>query len=92
MKFDEALNKLNNEAKQALSKSASLEDMLKIFANNGIDITAADIKEAINKKGSELSDDELDNVSGGLNLVDIFQTLMNMGVGKIKEKLEEGNK
>lgn len=78
MKFEDAVNKLNNEAKQALSKSTSLDDMLKIFASNGLDVTETDIKSAINKGSQELSDDDLANVTGGLDLTYAIQMLLKL--------------
>lgn len=89
MIFEEAVSKLNNEAKQALSKSTSLDGMLKIFADNGLDVTEADIKAAINKQSSELSDDDLANVTGGLDLTYAIQMLVKLAVDKIGDNLNK---
>lgn len=89
MKFEDAVNKLNNEAKQALSKSTSLDDMLKIFASDGLDVTETDIKSAINKGSQELSDDDLANVTGGLDLTYAIQMFVKLAVDKIGDNLKK---
>ena len=85
MKFEEAVEKLSLEAKKQLKDSGSLEDILAIFSKNGLQVAKEDILEAINKKSGELSDDELANVTGGVDLTQIIQDLLKMGVDYFKK-------
>lgn len=79
MKFEEAVEKLSLEAKKQLKDSSSLEDILAIFSKNGLQVAKEDILEAIKKKSGELSDDELANVTGGLDLTEIIQDVLKIG-------------
>lgn len=79
MKFEEAVEKLSLEAKKQLKDSNSLEDILAIFSKNGLQVAKEDILEAIKKKSGELSDDELANVTGGLDLTEIIQDVLKIG-------------
>lgn len=92
MNFEEALNKLNNESKQALSKATSLDEMLKIFANNGLDVSEEDIKSVANKSGTELSDDDLENVTGGLDPTFVIQMTLKFLSDRLKDNLKDKNK
>lgn len=89
MKFNEAIEKLTEEAKNQLKDCKSLEDMLNIFASNGLQVTKQDIEEAINAKSGELSDDELSNVTGGFDVYTIIQDLFKLTFKTISNKVND---
>ena len=64
MTLDDAINCLNEEAKQEMKKCSCLDEMMKVFSDNNIDITVDEIEYAFNNR--ELSDDELAGVNGGV--------------------------
>lgn len=59
MKFDDAINKLSQEVVTRIKDADSLEEIIRIFKDNGLNVTEADVYEAIRQKSQELSDDEL---------------------------------
>ena len=64
MTIDEAVKSLNEEARQEMKKCSCLDEMMKVFSDNNIDITVDEIENAFNNR--ELSDDELAGVTGGV--------------------------
>lgn len=85
MKFEEAIKQLEDSAKEKIAECKSLEEMLKVFTENGITISKAEIEDAIKNISSELSDDELDMVTGGIDLTGF----MAIGAKKLIELLKD---
>ena len=63
--------------------------MIKLFEENGLTVTKQDISAAINQKSGELSDDELDNVNGGIDLTFLVQEVLKLFADKAKDKIIE---
>lgn len=78
MKFEEAIAKLNEEAKKQVEECTSLDDMVKVFENNDLQITKQELEQFMNNTNRELTDDELDKVTGGTLITDVFQDLLKM--------------
>lgn len=90
MKFDEAIAKLNEETRTKIKDCQSLEEILKVFSDNGIAMTKEDIEDAIKQKSSELSDDELDKITGGNIIADFIQGIIgHYAKALINEKKEK---
>lgn len=83
MTFDEALKSLSSEAKDKLKECKSLDEMVKIFKDNNININQKDLQSVVQKQG-ELSDDDLANVVGGIDLSFLVQELLKYIIDKIK--------
>lgn len=58
---------LTKELTNKLLKAKSVDDVLKLAKEEGIDINMEDAKNLFNTLSNKLSDDELDKVAGGLN-------------------------
>lgn len=78
MKFEEAIAKLSEEAKKQVEECTSLDDMVKVFENNDLQITKLELEQFMNNTNRELTDDELDKVTGGTLITDVFQDLLKM--------------
>lgn len=60
---------MNEEMIAKAKEAKSVEELMALAKENGIELTEEDAKmyfEQLNAKKGELSDDELDNVSGGM--------------------------
>lgn len=79
------MTELNQNIINKLSDCNSIEEAVKLFADNGIDISKDDLIKAMDKYSkTELTDDDLDNVVGGFGLVDsLAQYLAKIAKGKI---------
>lgn len=62
---------MNNELIAKAKKAATVEELLALAKENQVELSEEDAKmyfELLHPKTSELSDDELDNVAGGVLL------------------------
>ena len=91
MKIEEAIEKLNDDVKESLQNCSSIEEMIDTFKNNGIDISKEMIEAALSNKSGELSDDELENVNGGMNITFFIQEALKFGIRKFKENQADKN-
>ena len=48
-----------------LKEVKDVESALKLFAEEGVSVTAEELKQLLHQAGEELSDEEMDNVAGG---------------------------
>lgn len=55
-----------------LKTAESLDEVVQVCKEKGIDVTVADLEAAMNAEESELDAGELDNVAGGLSVADAF--------------------
>ena len=63
--------KMNNELIAKAKKTATVEELLALAKENHVELSEEDAKmyfELLHPKTGELSDDELDNVAGGVLL------------------------
>ena len=63
--------KMNNELIAKAKKTATVEELLALAKENQVELSEEDAKmyfELLHPKTGELSDDELDNVAGGVLL------------------------
>lgn len=63
--------KMNNELIAMAKKAATVEELLALAKENQVELSEEDAKmyfELLHPKTGELSDDELDNVTGGVLL------------------------
>lgn len=88
MKFDEAIAKLGADTKDKILACKNVEEMIKLFADNGIQITKEEIEVAISKKSGELSDDELENVTGGLDFGQIIREIIMHFAKEAKDNIK----
>ena len=66
MKLEEVFDKLNDEQKEQISKLENDEEIINFIKDSGFDVDV----------NCELSDDELENVTGGNVISDIFRSLI----------------
>ena len=92
MKFNEAIEKLSQEARDQIKDCKSSEDILDIFSKNGLQLTKQDIEDAIKSRSGELSDDELSTVTGGIDPYTIIQDLFKMGFKELQKQLDKDKK
>ena len=62
---------INNELIAKAKAAATIEELIALATENGITLSEDDAKmyfEVLHPKTGELSDDELDNVAGGVHL------------------------
>ena len=94
MKFEEALTKLSTEARTKLDNCQNIEDIIRIFDENGLEVTKSDIEAAIKSYSSELSDDDLAVVTGGIDASYWIQQgikgLVNLAKDWLSNKDEKG--
>lgn len=86
MTLDEAVKLLNGDAKQRMEKCTCLDEMMTVFADNGIDISKDEVEKAFSQR--ELSDDELANVNGGV-AGDIVVDILKFVMGKIFDNFKK---
>ena len=55
----------NSEFRQSITAATTAEEAVKLAADHGIEISAEDLRTAFKSKMSELSQEELEAVSGG---------------------------
>lgn len=56
----------DEQFKTKLANAESMDDMAALFCNEGIQVTGAELEEAVSQQdGDELSEDSLENVAGG---------------------------
>lgn len=83
MKLDELMEKLDVVKQQALANAKTAEEFLDLLKSYGFDGTMEDVKEFFKKvsvkENAELSDDELDDVNGGLDLGYLARILFKNG-------------
>ena len=91
MKFEEAIEKLDDNMKESLQNCSSIDEMIDTFKKNGIDISKEVIESALSNKSGELSDDELENVNGGMNITFLIQEALKFGIRKFKENQVDKN-
>ena len=84
MKFDDAINELDVQTRQKLTECKSVDEMVRLFKENNIDISVSDMEDVVRQQG-ELSDDELETVVGGIDLSFLVQELLKLIVDKIKK-------
>ena len=84
MKFEEAFDKLDNQAQESIKNCKSIEEIINVFAANGIEIKPQDIQDTVSMKKGELSDEELEGVNGGLDATFLIQELFKVLFKKIK--------
>lgn len=85
MKLEEAVTKLPSEAKDVVKNCTNIDELIKVFSDNNIDITKEEILESAVVKNGELDDDELANVVGGIDISFIIQDLLKFIMGKIRD-------
>lgn len=73
---------MSPEMMEKLENAANVEEVLSILRDNGIEMTADDLKKAVSGsvaagEDGELSEDSLDNISGGGWFFDWLQKLIN---------------
>lgn len=76
MRFEEAIARLSEEAQEKIKDCKTVEEILSFFKQNNIDISLDDINKTFITKSGELSDDELENVTGGNIIQDILQGIL----------------
>lgn len=81
------------EIMEKLDNAANMEEVLSILQENGIEMTADDLKKAVSGsmaagKDGELSEDALDNVAGGGWLFDWLQRWIDKRSKKNTEDLD----
>ena len=85
MKLEELLTKLPEDAKSKIEGCKDVESLLAVFKENGITINEEDLTSLIGGKNGELSDDELSNVTGGIDVSYLIQELIKFLVKKVKD-------
>lgn len=83
MELTEAVSKLEDAS--VLEKCNSVDDIIKVFKDNNIEISRQEIENATTISEGELSDDMLDVVNGGINPVEIIKYLLKFVIGKIQD-------
>lgn len=68
MNLEEAIKNLSNEDKLRIKDINNPDEIVKYLMNKGIDINEY--------KNNELTDDELENVVGGIDLTEIIKLLI----------------
>ena len=68
MKLEEAINNLSNEDKLKIKDINNPEEVMKYLMSKGIDINSF--------TSNELTDDQLENVVGGIDLTEIIRLLI----------------
>lgn len=68
MNLEEAIKNLSNEDKLKIKDINNPDEIVKYLMNKGIDINEY--------KNNELTDDELENVVGGIDLTEIIKLLI----------------
>ena len=89
MTIDEAVKSLNEEARQEMKKCSCLDEMMKVFSDDNIDITVDEIENAFNNR--ELSDDELAGVTGGV-AGDVVVHILKFVFGKLFDSFKDDKK
>ncbi len=62
--------RMTDEIREKLKSCKSPEELMKLARENNLDISMEDIRNAVNGKGTLLSDEELDQVAGGCSKPD----------------------
>jgi predicted ribosomally synthesized peptide with nif11-like leader len=81
---------VNNEViTKALTEAQSVDEMVAAFADQGIDITAEELKQVMKdvlaeESGEELSEGDLEGVSGGSAYSWAMNTARNIVIGAVK--------
>ena len=81
---------VNNEAiTKALTEAQSVDEMVAAFADQGIEITAEELEQVakdvlVEESGEELSEGDLEGVSGGSAYSWAMNTARNIIVGAVK--------
>lgn len=68
----------NEEFLEKIENMESLEEVKSAFAENGVDLDVDAMKELVTQNSEELSEDKLDDVSGGI----IGAIALGWGIGK----------
>lgn len=85
MKINEIIEKLSIEDQKIILQTKDADEIKNILDKNNIDIDFDSLKKMYTSN-VELSDDELENVNGGLDLNPIIQNVIKAIVNKIKDK------
>jgi len=84
----------NEDFIASLSNAESADEMIQLFADNDVEITADELQALVDESG-ELSDDDLDDVSGGaavatsLSKKAALQSKASQGLAKISAGLSQ---
>ena len=68
----------NNELKKAFTEAAKSGKALEFIKAHGCETTEEELKAFLSKQSGELSDDELDNASGGCNDKTSSETILSV--------------
>ena len=82
------------EFMEAAAQANSMEELVEVFRQYGVDATAEEIAKAINDAteaiGEELSEEDLAEVSGGYRLGDLTRSAYNKFKTWANKKVSEG--
>ena len=87
MELKNILSNLSEQVQEQIKNCKNTEEIITVFKNNGIEITQDDIENSF-VDGQELSDDDLNNVTGGLDIMFLLQELFGFTFKKIREDKE----
>lgn len=60
---------VSDSLKEKLATAETLEDVVKVCAEAGVEVSLEEMKAAEASQNGELNEDDLDNVAGGLSLL-----------------------
>lgn len=84
MKFEEAIETLSDKTKERLSECKDINQVISILREDGVEINESDLVN-LAQTNVELTDDELDNVVGGLDVTYLVQEFIKFLMCKIKK-------
>lgn len=87
MELKNILSNLSEQVQEQIKNCKNTEEIITVFKNNGIEITQDDIENSF-VDGQELSDDDLNNVTGGLDIMFLLQELFGFTFKKLREDKE----
>lgn len=87
MELKNILSNLSEQVQEQIKNCKNTEEIITVLKNNGIEITQDDIENSF-VDGQELSDDDLNNVTGGLDIMFLLQELFGFTFKKLREDKE----
>ena len=87
MELKNILSNLSEQVQEQIRNCKNTEEIITVLKNNGIEITQDDIENSF-VDGQELSDDDLNNVTGGLDIMFLLQELFGFTFKKLREDKE----
>lgn len=85
------MNDISKEILDKVTECKNIDEVVNVLNANGINLTKETIeKELLSNKPVELSDDDLDNVTGGVGLLNMFtQEMTKLLRDKISDLIKE---